>query len=72
MKKGELLERIFNHMDRLKLTDKMRNLFVKNNMDFADLIELKQRNQSDYLLWQKMYKRNNRLMSFSTFVILES
>lgn len=69
--KGEMLDRIFNHIDELNLTKKMRKLFVKNNMNVADLTELRQRNESDYNIWLKMYKRNHRLIQFSTFIILE-
>jgi hypothetical protein len=69
--KGEMLERLFSHMDNLKLSDKMRELFIKNDLTIMDLTQLKKKNESDYLTWMKMHKRNNRLMSFSTFIILE-
>lgn len=70
-RKGEMLNRIFARMDALKLSEQMKKLFIKHNMTLADLTELKKKSNSDYELWQKMYKRNNRLMALSTYTVLE-
>ena len=70
-RKGEMLNRIFGRMDELKLNEKMRKLFLKHNMQFSDLTELRKHSNDDYELWQKMYKRSNRLMALSTYTVLE-
>lgn len=69
--KGELIGRIFAHMDKLNLTEKMHDLFRKHGMDRTDLTELREKNQSDFDSWYKMHRRSKRLMSFTTYQILE-
>jgi hypothetical protein len=68
--KGEMLGRIFDHMDNLSLSAKMRQLFIDNQMTIADLSELKGKNIAAFEKWYKLHKRSNRLMAFSTHTVL--
>lgn len=69
--KDEFLNRIFNRLDELKLSEKMVKLFLDNGMDCMDLTELKQRNATAFKTWYKYYHRSNRLMGFTIYTVLE-
>ena len=69
--KGDMLSRIFNRMDKLELSKKMVQLFLDNGMNCMDLTELRERNEQAFKQWYKYYHRNNRLMAFSTYTVLE-
>lgn len=71
MTKGEMLKRVFNRMDELKLSEKMVKLFLDNGMNFMDLTELRERNENAFKTWYKYYHRSNRLMAFTTYTVLE-
>lgn len=69
--KGEMLKRVFNRMDELKLSEKMVKLFLDNGMNWMDLTELRERNENAFKTWYKYYHRGNRLMAFTTYTVLE-
>lgn len=72
MKKSERLDKLFNHMDKLNISDKMRQLFIDAGMNRCDLYELRKRNVNAYYVWKKYYHRNNRLAAFMTHIVLNT
>lgn len=69
--KGEMLNRIFNRLDTLQLTNKMRSLFLEQGLQRYDLTDLKHKSEASYRQWKRLNNRHQRLIGFTTYTVLE-